>query len=48
MTFFTSSLNSGTLHLQTFAVVPVLGDYFLQRIICIFFAADGLKNTFIK
>jgi len=37
MTFFTSSLNSVTLHLQTFAivasVVPVLGDYFLQRII---------------
>jgi len=47
ITFFISSFNSGTIHLQTFAG-PVLGDYFLQRIIYISFAANGLKNTFIK
>jgi len=47
MIFLTSNLNSGY-------AVPVLGDYFLQRIIYIyiyiyiFFATNGLNNTFIK
>jgi len=46
MTFFTSSFNSGTLHLQIFAI-PIFEDYFLQRIIYIFFATNGLKNLYI-
>jgi len=41
MTFFTSSLNSGTLHLQTFAV-PVLRLLFAAY--NIFFVANRLKN----
>jgi len=28
--------------------VLVLGDYFLQRIIYVFFAANGLKNILLK
>jgi len=49
MTFFNSSLNSGTLHLQNFAVCCTSFGRLLFAMYNIYiFAANGLKNTFMK
>jgi len=48
MTFFIFSLNLSTLHLQIFAVCYKSFGRLLFAANNIFFAANGLKNTFIK